>query len=77
MEKNFGNEKINKTNEIVQNNFKTDILNNKGSEKDMYFDKKWCFKNNLMLFIFEIYCSDNTRSMIYTEKQQEICDIVA
>ena len=27
--------------------------------------------------IFEGYCSDNTRSMVYTEKQQEIWDIVA
>ena len=27
--------------------------------------------------IFEGYCSDNTRTMVYTEKQQEIWDIVA
>lgn len=27
--------------------------------------------------IFEGYCSDNTRTMIYTERQQEIWDIVA
>lgn len=27
--------------------------------------------------IFEGYCSDNTRTMIYSEKQQEILDIVA
>ncbi len=27
--------------------------------------------------VFEGYCSDNTRTMVYTEKQQEIWDIVA
>ena len=27
--------------------------------------------------IFEGYCSDNTRTMVYTERQQEIWDIVA
>ena len=106
-------EKITKATEIAQKSFlELDILNNKGTEKEIAFDlvrnmigngaSKESFDtivtsgadsslphaipqpkklNEPILIdwgaIFDGYCSDNTRTMIYTEYQQEIWDIVA
>lgn len=109
----FEIEKITKATEIAQKSFlQLDILNNKGSEKEIAFDLvRYMIENgaskesfdtivtsgansslphavpeNKKLdqpilidwgAIFDGYCSDNTRTMVYTEKQQEIWDIVA
>ena len=106
-------EKIAKATEIAQKSFlQLDILNNKGTEREVAFDLvRFMIENgaskesfdtivtsgpasslphaipqdkklsNPILIdwgaIFEGYCSDNTRTMVYTERQQEIWDIVA
>lgn len=106
-------EKITKATEIAQKSFlQLDILNNKGTEREVAFNlvrymidngaSKESFETivtsgaNSSLphaipeakkmespilidwgAIFKGYCSDNTRTIVYTESQQEIWDIVA
>lgn len=106
-------ELISQATEIAQKSFlQLDVLNHKGSEKEVAFDLvRYMIENGAQKesfdtivasgassslphaipeskklekpvlvdwgCIFEGYCSDNTRTMVYTERQQEIWDIVA